>query len=307
MANRFRESGKPGKRHFAIAAALARVMRRVRVRLPMPRDGTSVHRPMPQGGVQMQAVPRPSTPFRAHWYTNAPRRVIARANAPKKQAEGHGQPQIPPAPQRPREAMMKRPIPYCAVLVLVAATGSYFASAGHAGDAARTPVRVAGSGGGGGDPNEADRVAIGFDIAPVPLDLTGRDPRLVGLGSYMINAMGACNDCHTNPGYAPGGNPFNGEPEQVNAANYLAGGRAFGPFLSRNLTPQDNGLPAGRTFDEFEQAMRHGIDFECAPDDPPPCPLLQVMPWPYYGDLTDDELHAIYEFLSAIPHAEPGS
>jgi hypothetical protein len=29
--------------------------------------------------------------------------------------------------------------------------------------------------------------------------------------------------------------------------------------------------------------------------------LLQVMPWPNYKSLTDYELRAIYEYLSAIP------
>ena len=188
-------------------------------------------------------------------------------------------------------------------LALLLSAGLYFVSPGHAGDrtADSAPIRVAST-----DPNEDERIAIGLAIAPVPLDLTGLDPRLVGLGSYLINAMGSCNDCHTVPAYAPGGDPFMGEPEQVNATNYLAGGRAFGPFISRNITPDTNGLPAGRTFDEFTQAMRNGVDFECAPGDPPPCPLLQVMPWPYYTDMSDDELLAMYQFLSAIPHAEPG-
>ena len=30
-------------------------------------------------------------------------------------------------------------------------------------------------------------------------------------------------------------------------------------------------------------------------------PLLQVMPWPVYGNMIDQDLNAIYEFLSAIP------
>ena len=36
-------------------------------------------------------------------------------------------------------------------------------------------------------------------------------------------------------------------------------------------------------------------------------PLLQVMPWPAYANMTEHDLRAIYEYLSAIPHAEPGS
>ena len=59
-----------------------------------------------------------------------------------------------------------------------------------------------------------ERVARGFKIAPVPLNLAGLDRNLVGLGSYIVNAQGGCNDCHTNPPYAPGGDPFAGPAEE---------------------------------------------------------------------------------------------
>ena len=49
---------------------------------------------------------------------------------------------------------------------------------------------------------------------------------LVGLGSYIVNTTG-CNDCHTHPNWANGGNPYLGQPEQINTAEYLSGGRQF--------------------------------------------------------------------------------
>src|SRR4051794_28882726 len=84
-------------------------------------------------------------------------------------------------------------------------------------------------------------VAKGLQITPVTLDFTGRDKNQVGYGSYLVNAMGGCNDCHTNPSYTPEGDPFKGLPKKVNAAGFLAGGTAFGPFTSRNLTPSVEG------------------------------------------------------------------
>lgn len=39
----------------------------------------------------------------------------------------------------------------------------------------------------------------GFAISPVWLNLEGKDPALVGLGSYIVNAQAGCNDCHTCP------------------------------------------------------------------------------------------------------------
>ncbi len=57
------------------------------------------------------------------------------------------------------------------------------------------------------------KIRLGFDLAPVPLNLAGRDPDLVGLGSFIVNAQTSCNDCHSaGPAtqYFPGENPFFG-------------------------------------------------------------------------------------------------
>src|SRR5262245_55600919 len=148
----------------------------------------------------------------------------------------------------------------------------------------------------------ASPIQRGEAIAPVPLNMKGLNPALVREGSYIVNAHGGCNDCHTAPSYAFGGNPFFGQPEVVNTPCYLAGGGVFGPFVSRNITPHANGLPAGRTLAQFKQIMREGTDFRNPPDD---TPILQVMPWPVFGKMSDRELEAIYEYLRAIPMINP--
>ncbi len=144
----------------------------------------------------------------------------------------------------------------------------------------------------------------GFEISPVPLNLRGKSRTKVGMGSYLVNAVGACNDCHTNAPFVAGGNPFRGEPKVINVENYLAGGTRFGPFVSRNITPDANGKPAGLSLQQFVDAMRNGTDYKQL--HPQTAPLLQVMPWPVYREMTQRDLEAIYEYLSAIPHAEPG-
>lgn len=186
-------------------------------------------------------------------------------------------------------------------------------SAGHAQPPSATGAAVRGGAAGDdtvfingfGEAPNVIRARRGLEISPVSLDLEGLDAELVGIGSYVVNAIG-CNACHTYPQFAPGGDPYLGEPKQINPVNYLAGGRPFGPFVSRNITPSgpDN-LPAGLSFEEFRDAFTLGVDHRCAPEDPPPCPLLQIMPWPVFGQMSDHDVRAIYEFLSAIPHAEP--
>ena len=112
------------------------------------------------------------------------------------------------------------------------------------------------------------RVRIGFKIAPVHLNLDDKDRDLVGLGSYIVNAQGDCNGCHTNPEFADGGNPyFKGQKKKIDPKKYLGGGVDFGNFgpntpniVSRNLTPDKTGRPeGGRTFSEFRQIMRTGV------------------------------------------------
>ncbi|MBI3246686.1 MAG: cytochrome C [Deltaproteobacteria bacterium] len=146
------------------------------------------------------------------------------------------------------------------------------------------------------EPIPSSRIVQGKKLAPVPLDLIGKNRTMVYLGSYLVNAVGGCNDCHTVPSYTD--NPFAGDPGVVNATNYLAGGRAFGPFVSANITPDGSGKPHGLDRDEFVALMRTGYDADESR-------YLQVMPWPVYRNMTDQDLHAIYEYLSAIPHAEP--
>ena len=157
----------------------------------------------------------------------------------------------------------------------------------------------------GNDDTEFARILTGLEISPVRLNVKGKNLALVGLGSYIVNAQGACNDCHTNPPFQEGGNPFQGQPEKINTENFLAGGMMFGPFVSRNITPDANGLPAGLTFAQFKKTLRTGVD----PDQlhPEISPLLQVMPWPIYGKMKDHDLRAVYEYLRSIPHAEPGA
>lgn len=182
--------------------------------------------------------------------------------------------------------------------------------------------------------DEGSEIQIGFAIAPVPLNLVAKNRDLVGLGSFIVNAQADCNGCHSmGPATEYAGNPYLFMPpsmtlhmtEKVNPATYLGGGRDFGPYpapnsplhiFSRNLTPDATGKPeGGHSLPEFMQIMRTGIDFDHLH---PTCPtgtaqtascvpypfdgsLLQIMPWPVHKNMTDHQLQAIYDYLSAIP------
>ena len=166
--------------------------------------------------------------------------------------------------------------------------------------------------------NEGDvgRIRIGFEIAPVPLNLNGKDPSLVGLGSYLVNGANDCNFCHTSGGppnlnFADGFNPYFGQKKKTDPTTYLAGGADFGPavppipgiyppaeygsyvgpdIITRNLTPDKTGrAEGGRTLAQFKEILRTGHDLDrihptCTSALPNPTPANCIPP-PVDGNL----------------------
>jgi hypothetical protein len=158
------------------------------------------------------------------------------------------------------------------------------------------------------DPIQLAKIQQGLKIAPVPLNMTGKDPNLVGYGSYLVNVANDCNFCHTAGGppnfnFAAGGNPYFGQhPKKTDPTTYLAGGTDFfsalppgfyapgygdyvGPdIISRNLTPDKTGRPeGGHTFEQFKQIFRTGVDLDhlhptCVTPFPVPTPPNCIPP-----------------------------
>jgi mono/diheme cytochrome c family protein len=159
---------------------------------------------------------------------------------------------------------------------------------------------------------------IGLCISPVKLDLKDEvslsDLQKIGRGSYLVNAAGQCGVCHTcfqgnndtGDQFLSGGNPFLGQSERINKDRFMAGGctrsgrgGAENSKTSTNLTPApiNNGMPAGFTVDEFVRALMTGRS-------PKDGRILQVLPWPHIGKMSDSDLRAIYAYLKQIPPIE---
>jgi hypothetical protein len=139
-----------------------------------------------------------------------------------------------------------------------------------------------------GSQDEKQMIQTGLAVAissGIQLNMVGKDPDMVGLGSFMVNVGGDCNGCHTSDPsvqYTAPGNPYllmppNGPFQgitKINPAAYLGGGSDFGAFpspggsvhiISRNLTPGKSGLPEGdHTLAQFMQILRTGVDLDKA-------------------------------------------
>jgi mono/diheme cytochrome c family protein len=136
----------------------------------------------------------------------------------------------------------------------------------------------------------------------------------------MLVIGGACHDCHTPKKLGPNGpepdmnRMLSGHPEAINIAapfkpaagspwaiaitdDLTAWSGPWGVSFPANLTPDTlTGLRSGVWTEElFIKALRTGKHMGTARD------ILPPMPWMFYGQLSDDDLKAIWAYLGTIP------
>jgi hypothetical protein len=146
-----------------------------------------------------------------------------------------------------------------------------------------------------------------------PAAAAAADP--VARGQYLVTVLG-CNDCHTPFVMGPEGphpdmtRMLSGHPEgaELGPLPALSGGwmwagaatnTAFaGPWgvsFAFNLTPDDNTGLGIWTEEMFIAALRTGKHMGQSR------PIAPPMPWPAYGQMTDDDLKAVFAYLRTIP------
>jgi mono/diheme cytochrome c family protein len=126
--------------------------------------------------------------------------------------------------------------------------------------------------------------ALSFALLPTHTRVIVRsaaaDAASIERGHYLAVA-GDCTACHSAPG-----------------AKAFAGGLPLaspvGTIYSTNITPDKKTGIGTYTLDDFDRAVRHGIDQNGAT-------LYPAMPYPSYARLTDEDLIALYDyFMQAV-------
>jgi hypothetical protein len=145
----------------------------------------------------------------------------------------------------------------------------------------------------------SERATVGFHVSPVPIvnTATATQDQLeaIGLGSYIVNAVVGCNDCHQHlnmagpPDFMAGGQPF----------VIPVGPAATATVHARNLTPDPTtGLVHDvHSADDFVTVFRTGADMRTGHTNE----SLLVMPWPTFRWMKDSDIKAIYAYLRHIP------
>jgi len=135
-------------------------------------------------------------------------------------------------------------------------------------------------------------------------------------GEYIVSTSG-CHDCHTPFVMGPNGpepdmkRALSGHPQDFvirepaklpepwTVAFAPTGTAASGPWgvsFAANLTPDpDTGVLRDFTEQQFIQTLRTGRHQGQGR------PILPPMPWPVYGQMTDDDLKAVFAYLRQIP------
>ena len=160
----------------------------------------------------------------------------------------------------------------------------------------------------------------GLKFAPAaqtsPQTPASRDPALVERGKYLVT-IGSCHDCHTP--FKMGANGpepdmsrmLSGHPQGVavtapaalpqgwiaafNETNTAYSG-PWGVSFSANLTPdRETGVLEGFTEEQFIRTLRTGRHQGQGR------PILPPMPWPFVGQMTDDDLKAVFAYLRQLP------
>jgi mono/diheme cytochrome c family protein len=113
----------------------------------------------------------------------------------------------------------------------------------------------------------------------------------VAYGQYLATALGHCMDCHTPR--------VNGRSDMSRVG---AGGREFeapsgGPITSANLTPADDAGIAHWTDAELKNAIVYGVR--------PGRPLVPVMAFEWYKNISSDDLDALVAYLRTLKPAKP--
>lgn len=113
-------------------------------------------------------------------------------------------------------------------------------------------------------------------------------------GRYLANAVSVCMDCHSNRDWAKFSGPL--VPGTLGK-----GGERFdhsmgfpGVFYSRNITPM--GI-SRYTDGELYRVITSGVTREGKP-------MFPVMPYPYYGQMDDEDIYSIIAYLRTLDPIE---
>lgn len=132
------------------------------------------------------------------------------------------------------------------------------------------------------------------NVDPAPELTVNSTPELIARGEYLANHVAVCMDCHSTRDWSK----FSAPPV---AGTLGMGGDVFdqrmgipGVFHAKNITPFGiNRYTDGELF----RVITTGVTKEGDA-------LFPIMPYPYYGQMADEDIYAIIAYLRSLPPIE---
>jgi mono/diheme cytochrome c family protein len=153
-------------------------------------------------------------------------------------------------------------------------------------------------------------------IPSIGLGNAAKADERVKRGEYIVKTS-ACHDCHTplvmgSSGPEPDmARALSGHPQDISikapvslaepwaaafSSTMTAASGPWGVSFAANLTPDpETGVLRDFTEEQFIRTLRTGRHQGQGR------PILPPMPWPVYGNMTDDDLKAVFAYLRQIP------
>jgi mono/diheme cytochrome c family protein len=130
-------------------------------------------------------------------------------------------------------------------------------------------------------------------VPPAPANVTFESsPERLARGEYLANHVTGCTTCHSQRDYTKFSGPF--IPETLGA-----GGQKFdlgpaGVLYSKNITPAGIG---SWTDGELLRSVTQGVSKDGTP-------LFPVMPYPHFGKMSEDDVHAVLAYIRSLKAIE---
>ena len=130
-------------------------------------------------------------------------------------------------------------------------------------------------------------------VPPAPANVKfDASPERLARGEYLTNHVVGCVMCHSQRDYTKFSGPFKPETRGAGGQKFDLG--PAGAVYSKNITPAAIGSWSDG---ELLRAVTQGVSKDGTP-------LFPVMPYPHFGNMSEDDVHAVLAYIRTLKAIE---
>ena len=129
-------------------------------------------------------------------------------------------------------------------------------------------------------------------VPPAPTVKFDSSPERLARGQYLTNHVVGCTACHSTRDWTKFSGPITPGTEGIGGGKFELG--PAGVVYAKNITPAAIG---SWTDGELLQAVTQGVSKDRTP-------LFPVMPYPHFGRMSEDDVHAVLAYIRTLKAIE---